>query len=73
VQLYESMRLIPIDDLLNVAIDGGFNALQATVVTIQELKQYLCDDNSNDTFIVQCFLSHLDLDGPLNQVIAKRW
>jgi hypothetical protein len=25
-QLYESMRSIPIDDLLNVAIDGGFNS-----------------------------------------------
>jgi hypothetical protein len=24
-QLYESMRSIPIDDLLNVGIDGGFN------------------------------------------------
>ncbi|CAF0888161.1 unnamed protein product [Rotaria sordida] len=72
VQLYESMRSISIDDLLNVTIDGGFNALQATVVTIRELKQYLSDNNSTDTFIVQCFLSHLDLDGPLNQVITKR-
>ncbi len=25
-QLYESMRSIPIDDLLNVGIDGGFNS-----------------------------------------------
>jgi hypothetical protein len=87
-QLYESMRSIPIDDLLNVAIDGGFNgknesqnskicsfdlALQATVVSIRELKQYISDGDSNDTFIVQCFLTHFDLDGPLNQAITKRW
>ncbi|UJR35277.1 hypothetical protein I4U23_028041 [Adineta vaga] len=71
-QLYESMRSIPIDDLLNVAMDGGFNSIQATVVTIHELKQYLFDEDSNDTFIVQCFLSHFDLDGPLNQVITKK-
>ena len=48
-------------------------ALQATVVTIQELKQYLSDGENNDTFIVQCFLSHFDLDGPLNQIITKKW
>ncbi len=48
-------------------------ALQATVVTLRELKQYISDGDNNDTFIVQCFLSHFDLDGPLNQVITKRW
>jgi hypothetical protein len=84
------MRSIPIDDLLNVGIDGGFNsknsfskfqyfhfffhlALQATIVTIQELKQYIANGDSNDTFIVQCVLTHFDLDGPLNQIITKRW
>ncbi|CAF0770240.1 unnamed protein product [Adineta steineri] len=72
VQLYESMRSIPIDDLLNVAVDGGFNTLQAVIVTIKELKQYIFNGDSNDTFIVQCFLSHFDLDGPLNQVITKK-
>ena len=48
-------------------------ALQATVVTIQELKQHLSDGENNDTFIVQCFLSHFDLDGPLNQITTKKW
>ena len=49
-------------------------ALQATVVTIQELKQYISDANGNmDAFIVQCFLTHFDLDGSLNHVITKRW
>ncbi|CAF1238435.1 unnamed protein product [Adineta ricciae] len=71
-QLFESMRSIPVDDLLNVALDGAFNSLQATIVTIQELKQHLSDGENNDTFIVQCFLSHFDLDGPLNQIITKK-
>lgn len=48
-------------------------ALQATIVTVHELKQYLADGDSNDTFIVQCFLTHFDLDGPVSQVISKRW
>ena len=25
-QLYESMRSIPVDELINVAMDGGFNS-----------------------------------------------
>ncbi len=48
-------------------------ALQATIVTIRELKEYIFNGDSNDTFIVQCFLTHFDLDGPLNQIITKRW
>ena len=48
-------------------------ALQATVVTVHELKQYLAEGDSNDTFIVQGFLTQFDLDGPLSQAIAKRW
>ena len=83
------MRSIPMDDLLNVGIDGGFNgkfiqrtfkdfyfdylALQATVVTIQELKESILNEGSNETFIVQCFLTQFDLDGSLNQLITKRW
>lgn len=83
------MRSIPMDDLLNVGIDGGFNgkitqtnfkefhfddlALQATVVTIQELKDSLLNQGGNETFIVQCFLTQFDLDGSLNQLITKRW
>lgn len=83
------MRSIPIDDLLNVGVDGGFNgkilqrktnerfsshlALQATVVTIQELKESLANEENNETFIVQCFLTHFDLDGPSSQLIGNRW
>jgi len=48
-------------------------ALQATIVTIRELKEYIFNGDSNDTFIVQCYLTHFDLDGPLNQIITKRW
>ena len=48
-------------------------ALQATVATVRELKQYLADGDSNDTFIVQAFLTHFDLDGPVSQAITKRW
>ena len=89
-QLYESMRSIPIDDLLNVGIDGGFNskysfkkfilfyvpliqALQATIVTIRELKEYILNGDGNDTFIIQCYLTHFDIDGALNQLITRRW
>ncbi len=48
-------------------------ALQATIVTVRELKQSISDGESNETFIVQCFLTHFDVDGPLTQLITKRW
>lgn len=48
-------------------------ALQATIVNVRELKEYISNVDSNDTFIVQCFLTHFDLDGSLNPLITKRW
>ena len=48
-------------------------ALQATVVTIRELKESISNESSDETFIVQCFLTQFDLDGPANQLIGKRW
>ena len=43
------------------------------MVTVQELKQCLSETDRNDTFIVQCFVTHFDLDGPLSQLITRRW
>ena len=42
-------------------------------MTVQELKQCLSETDRNDTFIVQCYITHFDLDGPLSQSISRRW